>query len=200
MNNTSERMYILDLLRFVAALFVVFYHYIYFGKSEVAINSFHPVSEVAKYGHLGVQLFFMISGFVISWSAVGKSGVEFILSRIVRLYPAYWGALLITSGFLFFKADINISDFIVNMTMFQQFVGVPHIDGSYWTLTNEIVFYGFVFILISLNLFQHMANILSFLLFLKNLKANISYFSSVPKAATELYSLSDLNLPGAIEI
>ncbi|PKH03412.1 hypothetical protein CXF72_06275 [Psychromonas sp. MB-3u-54] len=73
--------------------------------------------------------------------------------------------MLITSVFIFYFGQISLTQFFINLTMLQQFFGVPHIDGSYWTLTNEIIFYGFIFLLISLNLFQHINRILAVLLF-----------------------------------
>src|SRR6266516_7176941 len=41
-------------------------------------------------GHIGVDIFFVISGFIIAYSAENSSAYEFLRSRIVRLVPAVW--------------------------------------------------------------------------------------------------------------
>ncbi len=56
------------------------YHYI---TNETL---FPILSEITKFGYLGVALFFMISGYVITLSAANRSALEFAISRFVRLY------------------------------------------------------------------------------------------------------------------
>ncbi|HEX8659294.1 MAG TPA: acyltransferase family protein, partial [Hymenobacter sp.] len=84
------RLYEIDLLRFLAALSVVIYHFTFFGKRNAQYNPlyFDELGEVTRYGYLGVHLFFMISGYVVLLSAQGKTIRQFFLSRISRLYPA----------------------------------------------------------------------------------------------------------------
>jgi peptidoglycan/LPS O-acetylase OafA/YrhL len=50
---------------------------------------------VSRYGYLGVDLFFVISGFVVQLSAWDRRPPEFVVSRIVRLYPAFWIAVTV---------------------------------------------------------------------------------------------------------
>ncbi|EAQ8060912.1 acyltransferase, partial [Salmonella enterica] len=80
----------IDLLRFVAAMAVVFFHYAFRGYAAdgMSIMPYPSLAPVSKYGFLGVQLFFMISGFVILMSASHGSIQNFTISRMVRLYPA----------------------------------------------------------------------------------------------------------------
>ena len=82
----------IDLLRFFAALAVAFYHYAFRGyaANNLSIMPYPLLEPIAKYGFLGVELFFMISGFVILMTAASGSLKGFIVSRIVRLYPAVW--------------------------------------------------------------------------------------------------------------
>jgi peptidoglycan/LPS O-acetylase OafA/YrhL len=63
----------LDVLRLFAALFVVCFHYAFRGHAADGLSpiSYPPLLPAAKYGYLGVQLFFMISGFVILMSVHG---------------------------------------------------------------------------------------------------------------------------------
>lgn len=103
---------------------------------------------MAVYGWLGVELFFLISGFVICMSCWGKRPQDFFISRVVRLYPAYWVAVLITAavvvaaGYSFTTAkDITARTVLINLTMLQQPFGAPLVDPSYWTLWVEMLFY-----------------------------------------------------------
>ena len=77
----------LDLLRLVAALSVVLFHYFFRGAADgIHLAEGYPeVAGYALYGYLGVNLFFLISGFVIAWSAEGRAWEQFALARFVRL-------------------------------------------------------------------------------------------------------------------
>jgi peptidoglycan/LPS O-acetylase OafA/YrhL len=83
---------ILDLARFVAALLVVFFHWCFlFNIADPAVQ-YKPWLELepyARYGYLGVNLFFLISGFLIVQSAYLKTPGHFLRARVTRLYPAY---------------------------------------------------------------------------------------------------------------
>lgn len=126
------RIRVLDGLRLFAALMVVSYHYFGF------------VSMPTAYGWLGVELFFLISGFVICMSSMGHTVGQFATSRIVRLFPAYWFGVLLTSAVLLIwevRQAPSLGEIAVNLTMLQGGVGVRSIDGVYWTLWAELRFY-----------------------------------------------------------
>lgn len=92
------RFYEIDLLRFVAAISVVWVHYTFMNVSRPDYNplAFPEFVPVSKYGYLGVELFFIISGYVVLLSAQGKTVRQFFVSRVTRLYPAYWFACTLT--------------------------------------------------------------------------------------------------------
>jgi peptidoglycan/LPS O-acetylase OafA/YrhL len=144
------------LFRFIAAVAVVLFHYLYRGYSEGNMSklNFGEIGDFFKYGYLGVDLFFIISGFVISLSIKNRSITNFWISRISRLYPMYWLAVLLTFivtilfGAPHFFADFK--QFVFNLSMFQNYIGIENIDDSYWSLFIEMKFYIFV---ISLYLF-----------------------------------------------
>lgn len=140
------RFYALDIFRFFAALSVVFYHY----TAREGSGAFAVLAPVTKFGYLGVPFFFIISGFVISASAHNRTAADFLVSRAVRLYPAYWAGLLFTTVIVFFygRFDITLMQFFANLTMMNDLVHVKNIDGAYWTLQAELKFYGCVFLLI----------------------------------------------------
>ena len=146
------RIIALDLIRFLSALSVVLYHYIFRPES----NAYPILKEVAMYGYLGVPVFFIISGYVIALSASNRSALQFGISRFVRLYPALWVSVLFTVIILFFFADkeINIMQIIANFTLLNEYFGFNDIDGVYWTLKVELKFYFCIFILIIFDLFK----------------------------------------------
>ena len=88
----SGRLYELDLLRFIAAFAVLLFHYSFRGyaKDHYTVMPYLSIAPVTKYGYLGVSLFFLISGFVILMTASSGSTRHFVISRLVRLYPAFW--------------------------------------------------------------------------------------------------------------
>ncbi|MEU4213413.1 acyltransferase [Streptomyces sp. NPDC026206] len=145
----SGRLAALDGLRLCAALMVVAYHYLAFdsGAWPGPARTLFPVAHLpASYGWLGVQLFFLISGFVICMSCWGKSAGDFALSRVTRLYPAYWFAVLAVSLVAcLWPSPLNgtpaLRDVAVNLTMLQDPLGVEPVDGVYWTLWVEMRFY-----------------------------------------------------------
>lgn len=151
-----RRVEVVDYLRFVAALSVVGFHYLYNGirNGKVEGLAHEPVIVLAQYGDLGVNLFFMISGFVITQSVRGKTARQFAVGRALRLYPAFWVAVLITSAFALVlggeKMGVDLRQVLVNLTMVPELLGEPYVDGVYWTLTYELAFYAAVFVLVLL--------------------------------------------------
>jgi peptidoglycan/LPS O-acetylase OafA/YrhL len=141
------RLTTVELARFAAATSVVLYH---FG------GKLGPLAKVTRFGYLGVPLFFIISGYVISLSAGNKSANAFAVSRFVRLYPTYWAAITFTvlvtamcGKYIYTPAQI-----LANLTMLNDYFKVPNVDGVYWTLQVELKFYGCTFVLLALGAFD----------------------------------------------
>ena len=147
-----DRLYEIDFLRITAALAVVIYHYTFSGYARHLISiAFPTLSTITRYGYLGVDMFFIISGFVVLLSAWGRRPHEFVISRIVRLYPAYWVAVTITtivaitlSHGLFKVTPVQ---YLANLTMLNAVPHIANVDVVYWTLYAEIRFYLLVFVL-----------------------------------------------------
>lgn len=152
--NSKARFYELDFLRFLAAFSVLLFHYSFRGHAEGNYSplSFPFLAVVFKYGYLGVNLFFIISGFVILITAQKKNAFEFTVSRICRLYPAFLaGATITVVAALVFQNErfiVNAKDYLLNLTMISGYFGVRQVDGVYWTLLIEIKFYFLVFLLV----------------------------------------------------
>lgn len=158
--SKNSRVNELDLLRFLAALAVVFHHYslVGFAINSQTIAPYPFISSLFKYGYLGVDLFFMISGFVILMTASSGSLRHFIISRLVRLYPAFWICCTITFvatqaiGFPEYMA--TFSQYVVNMTMLSGFMDIEPIDNVYWSLFVELKFYALVAIVLLMGRIQ----------------------------------------------
>jgi peptidoglycan/LPS O-acetylase OafA/YrhL len=148
-----DRMYEIDLLRIGAALAVLIYHYTFADYAGALTHlRFDTLGLVTRYGYLGVDLFFLISGFVVLLSAMDRRPDQFVVSRMVRLYPAFWVAVTITSLVLvLFSAGqfrVGALRYVVNLTMLDSLVNVENIDVVYWTLWAEMRFYLLVFALV----------------------------------------------------
>ncbi|MGA5299445.1 acyltransferase family protein [Nucisporomicrobium flavum] len=153
MSRPRPRLAALDGLRLVAALAVLAYHYTVAWRIDgVRLPEYFlpRTVHVTVYGFLGVELFFLISGFVICMSGWGRTLGEFFASRVGRLFPAYWAAVVITGGVALAYpisggvADgdrPSVLDVLVNLTMLQQPLGHDPVDNVYWTLFVELKFY-----------------------------------------------------------
>lgn len=153
MNQTpsAERTHEIDLLRGLACLAVVMFHFLYRGQLDGWVSGEVPawLAWVSAHGYLGVHLFFMISGYVIFMSAQGATPRAFVASRVARLYPAYWVAALLTAGTAWLLASPTFSvswqTLLGNLTMLTHLIWVgqepPYVDGAYWSLAIEFQFY-----------------------------------------------------------
>lgn len=151
--NSRElpRLHVLDAFRALAISAVLVCHYLAsWGPPEYAGNLYgfkNSYSPWLGWGALGVQFFFIISGFVI-FMTLERCGslIEFWLRRFARLYPAYIVAMALT-----FCVSNSIgpnefastpADFLVGLTLATPFVaGARFVDQVYWSLVIELQFY-----------------------------------------------------------
>jgi peptidoglycan/LPS O-acetylase OafA/YrhL len=150
----KKRISELDALRCIAALSIVLFH----------INVTYPIfrlrlfQDCLKFGATGVDLFFMISGFVILLTLEKtKTWKDFVIRRFARLYPSYWVCVTLTTASLVIYWAYTrqpylptLQQYLPNMTMFQHYFNVQNIDDVYWTLIIEMLFYLFMLLLFSL--------------------------------------------------
>lgn len=159
MSTPSPRLVALDGLRFAAAAAVLAYHFVavnhhaWGGRTSAVMPG---VQQVAAFGSFGVQLFFVISGFVILMTAWGRDVRGFVASRAGRLFPAYWAAVLVTLVLLVLVApgrrDVDLPQAVVNLTMVQRAFGIQDVEAVYWTLWSELRFYVLVGALLAVGL------------------------------------------------
>ncbi|MCS3730044.1 acyltransferase family protein [Bradyrhizobium betae] len=152
---------LLDPLRFAAALGVAIFHQMFWSwawvsigvpgfERTVAADVLYPsAAPYTWFGWVGVEIFFVISGFVIANSASQASPGEFLLGRALRLYPAVWVCATATFLVLLLFGSGPASEFILPyihaMLMVPKGVTGEWLDEVYWTLAAETAFYGLVF-------------------------------------------------------
>jgi peptidoglycan/LPS O-acetylase OafA/YrhL len=150
----------LDLLRFIAASSVVVYHLmtapLINGRFDE--HALGGAQALTRFGFLGVHLFFMLSGFVILWSSQSRTALQFVISRVARLYPSFWVCMLLTAVVM---TIVGVPDapsaraVVANLTMTPTLFGAPYVDGVYWTLWVEMRFYVLVFIVLVSGTMHH---------------------------------------------
>lgn len=176
-NKKNSRILFLDYMRIIAFSVVVAGHkfHAYFSKmwldqdnSSITqfIYGFFYKSTVG--GALGVVLFFLVSGYIITHVLQYEKTSEFYLKRIFRIYPLYIFVLLLELYFTHTNGTpyISISIFIQRALLIGDFFNTPlSLGGVEWTLRIEIVFYLFMGILNKLRLLNN-GNITSICLLL----------------------------------
>ena len=155
----SSRVPALDLLRLVAVGAVILYHYGFWGpashgETQVALPALGPF---AQYGFLGVPVFFAISGFVIAYSAEGRTPIGFAIARFSRIYPTFVLCMTLTfaATILFGSGHFEVTtrQWFANLFIAAPMFGQPYVDTSYWSLVIEVVFYAWVAAFMALGLF-----------------------------------------------
>jgi peptidoglycan/LPS O-acetylase OafA/YrhL len=155
----NSRVPILDGLRVLAIGMVVLGHYYNFSKNEI-------IRFLAIHGYLGVQIFFIISGFVISISLENsKNYLQFFKKRYIRLAPGMFICSTLTYLFFsyiytgegYYNSKNIINYFLANTFIDPNFIDIfigytkyYYIDNAYWSLWVEVNFYfiiGFLYFL-----------------------------------------------------
>lgn len=153
MTGSHTRFTLVDALRGVAAISVVVYHvYLQDLVPQAAARFPEPIHTALAHGYLGVYIFFVLSGFVIAHSvrdAIVTPGFvgRFALRRSLRLDPPYWLAIAAAIVVPMLGAPAgarpppSAGDVVAHVLYIQQFLGIPHLLGVFWTLCLEIQFY-----------------------------------------------------------
>lgn len=149
----TARLEQVDGLRAVAALSVVGFHFT--TRYEQVFAHTRALGAGVDLGYLGVNLFFVISGFVIFMTIeASRSPRDFAFSRFSRLFPTYWSAVLLTWLFtLLLPIPGNVrtpGEAIANLAMVHEGFGFKSVDGAYWSLEVELIYYFWMLALWSL--------------------------------------------------
>lgn len=163
--NNNEKLEFAHVLRGMAALIVVLFAHlggVFFTNPNAADNLINaPYREVLydnpfnlisfiglNAGHLGVSLFFLISGFVIPFSLLHYSKIQFLVARFFRIWPTYFFGLMISllalkisNNFYNITWSYSLEHIFYQMILIRDLMWMPSIDGVSWTLEIEIKFY-----------------------------------------------------------
>ena len=165
-HQAQGRVEILDILRLCAVLGVFFYHFGFLGPqsngaAQIAVPAF---ANFAQYGFLGVPIFFIISGFVIAYSAEGRSATQFFIARFSRIYPTFLICMTITFLIVLLLGPpyftVTITQWLSNFTIAATLLGEPYVDGAYWSLVIEVVFYSWIALFIAFGVFPRRLDII----------------------------------------
>lgn len=157
MLKTRIQFFAIDAVRLFSALIVLLNHWAQFARGggvtqDSSLTIFGDINVFSDVGAIGVETFFIISGFVIAMSAsgVGKppSPRHFLTMRAIRLLPALW----ISAGIAFAARTLS-GEPVRSMALATMRSSVlspigPYIDGVVWSLVVEAVFYMLVGVLI----------------------------------------------------
>jgi peptidoglycan/LPS O-acetylase OafA/YrhL len=138
----AQRNASLDTLRGLAILFVLFGHYTKYAPYAVAGYSLE--SWFTDFGHGGVILFFMLSGYLIWTKGQENPAPVFLLRRFAKIVPAYWMNVLfvaVTGLLLWFFPAFGLKDTLGNLLFMGGAMGITSLSGVYWTLIVEVKFY-----------------------------------------------------------
>jgi exopolysaccharide production protein ExoZ len=131
-------------LRFIAALLVVLSHANYVAGVYWSNSNSPTVSYLFDFGHSGVHIFFVISGFVMVYSTFSSTPAmsprDFLLRRFLRIYPIYW---LYALGYLVWKigemGPLPAPDIVRSLLLSPGYSSL--LIGQGWTLSYEVYFY-----------------------------------------------------------
>jgi peptidoglycan/LPS O-acetylase OafA/YrhL len=152
-------LYGLDLLRLSAAALVVLNHFGAFSAVVADVGkpfAFPALNFMTMFGWVGVEIFFVISGFVIALSARGASPSGFLKRRALRIFPALWVCSLVSLVALT-TTNIPVGELMVSFvhSIILSPRG-PYVDGVVWSLIVEAVFYLLIWLVLLSRGFHHL--------------------------------------------
>lgn len=154
----ASRFQFVDALRGVAALAVAAFHISRYGPLAHAAERAwpDPLLMLLKHGWIGVQIFFVISGFVIAHSlrkarATPRFIGQFALRRSLRLDPAYWATMALVLGLSALLPEsfadpashdpLSAGQLAAHLGYLQNVLGFENLSVGFWTLCIEVQFY-----------------------------------------------------------
>ncbi|MGH3794332.1 MAG: acyltransferase family protein [Pseudonocardiaceae bacterium] len=164
------RFVVLEMFRAVAASVVVYGHIVGLWLPSHHISTpvvgvidrvFRiPLHLTQNFAHLGVVLFFLVSGFIITHTGVRQRHREFAVKRLLRIYPPLAVAVVLCTALITFglqplttgqDATITPVTMLTNATLVNYLL-VPQVVliGVAWTLIIEMIFYGLTFLILPL--------------------------------------------------
>lgn len=158
-------------LRGLAPLLVLFAHvpglWLLERKETWSVFQFYKIAILGPLqisdggGHFGVVIFFLISGYIISAVAVRETRTEFLVKRVLRIFPTLFAAtalafIIVKVSEVFALGPIYSTDatrpvdFLKSAVMLSWIIPSPRALSVAWSLMPELIFYLIVFILLGL--------------------------------------------------
>lgn len=138
----------IDSLRGIAAFVVMIYHYTW--RYHQLYSHTDPLWYTQREHTFGIPMFFMLSAYMICLVLDRtKKPIDFIYSRISRLYPTFLFCMLVNYAITTLshlpKRQVSFYAMLYNFTMIPTFLHSKWVDGAYWTLSHQVAFYTFAF-------------------------------------------------------
>lgn len=149
----------LDGLRGIAIIMAVLTHVAAIWQMMIQASLYLPLLgvdllDLILFGYLAVPLFFLLSGYLLTWTEEGRkrrenySVLNYAKRRILRIVPAYYLAIVVV--LLTWPTHISFWPVALHLTFLQGFKPSypPGLDGAWWSLTPEIIFYAMLPLLV----------------------------------------------------
>ena len=173
-----NRFFVLDVMRWLLASFVIFFHFWAWTKNDFFWNDHKILASVLQFGYLSVDMFFVISGFSIFASTVKSDPVTFVALRARRLIPTFVFVSLLESITILIMYLRNLWDasfYSVVTTSLTNLLPISGKDSELrnivaWSLGVEVLFYSIIFLflvftkLMNLDFKNHQLTILRILI------------------------------------
>lgn len=115
------------------------------------IKSYHGSKIVSTFGIFGVAIFLCITGYYIYNPAKRIVGLKFVKKRLLRIWPAYFVAIIICFALTRFvelpNRTVSLFEYFLNIPFVNGYIGTPYVDGAHWyltTLVSGIVIYSVI--------------------------------------------------------
>jgi peptidoglycan/LPS O-acetylase OafA/YrhL len=188
--SENQRLVFLDWLRVFAFSSVLFWHFFYLDLQGLLVNPDPNSPELNGFmrgllelllplmrGSVGVTVFFLVSGYIITHILYEQSPLEFVIKRIFRIYPLYIATVLIT--YLIAWEKPNFSVLIPQLLLIGDVFHTPYaLNGIEWTLRVEMMFYSIMVALKFMGFFDTKKQALPWVFVIAAVGAN--YFSPFP--------------------
>ena len=152
----------IHLLRAMAVIMVMYDHFVgqflnqntsISWQPKVFIDTYllNPLGIIQSFGFMGVSIFFLVSGYIITHVALSEDRKTFALKRVLRIYPPLIVSVLICIACIYLAGAPlpKLMDILLNFTLFN-YLSAPQvvIQGVAWSLAIEVIFYLLTFLLL----------------------------------------------------
>lgn len=167
-DSIKGRIVFLDYMRVFAFISVLighkFFNYLnVFASDESQHATIRAIAELLMPlclgGAAGVVVFFLTSGYIITHVLQKEFAADFLIKRILRIYPLYIVAVVMEAALTHLISGVPLPDlavFIQRILLIGDFYNTPYaLAGVEWTLRIEIMFYLYMFVLKLIGAFNH---------------------------------------------